>query len=77
MTIRNFDLDKLVTVREVLAAVEAAGGYEKWQNESHSIDLGEFGRESIDCDAQGSGFDSETFEASLLEAIDAHERAAA
>ena len=74
MTIRNFDLDKLVTVREVLAAVEAAGGYDTGSSGQHEIDLGDFGSHDIECDA---GFNVEGFEMALTEAIDAHERAAA
>lgn len=78
MTIRVGDLDKTLTVREVLAALDAAGGYEKFELETwdHDINLGDFGDRTLNCDLLDevdlpqTNFTLEIFEAELQTALD-------
>lgn len=74
MSIKGFDLDKMLTVREVLAALEDAGAYDTATDVTHEVDAGDLGMHRIECDA---GFDVQAFEIALAQAIDSREARAA
>lgn len=62
MTLRNFELDKLVRLGTVLDIVEYLS---RGDNGYHTVDFGEAGYHEIDCDG-GAGINMEDLTAELL-----------